>query len=165
MRTIAFFSYARNDDHAVNGLLTKIRVRLEVEVRVRIGDEDLEVFQDTDDIAVGENWENRLRQAIDSAAVFIPVITPFYFTRSGCRKEFEIWLSNYRTIDERERIIPIKFLPLTAKKGNGSPNDRLRVEIEKIQYLDMQKYHSNMRISGGLKAAITKLAENILTFY
>ena len=115
MRTVAFFSYARHDDSAVNGLLSKIRSRLEIEVRVRAGEEDVEVFQDTDDIDPGDIWESKLRNAIDDSAVFLPVITPFYFTRSACRRELEIWLSNYKSDKERKRIIPIRFLKLTKK--------------------------------------------------
>ena len=74
MRTVAFFSYARHDDSAVNGLLSKIRSRLEIEVRVRAGEEDVEVFQDTDDIDPGDIWESKLRNAIDDSAVFLPVM-------------------------------------------------------------------------------------------
>ena len=93
MRTIAFFSYARRDDKAVNGLLSKIRGRLETEVQAYSGEEDLEVFQDTDGVKPGDQWEQRIRDAIDDSAFFLPVMTPFYFKRPQCRKELEIWLA------------------------------------------------------------------------
>lgn len=162
MNTIAFFSYARHDDQAINGLLSKIRENLEVEVRVRAGDEDLEVFQDTDDIEPGDLWETRLRTAIDSAAFFIPVITPFYFTRQACRRELETWLANYRSESERRRIIPIKFLPLVSNKGNGSPSDGLRREIEKIQHIDFQPFRSNRTLKGKISSEISRLADRIV---
>lgn len=162
MNTIAFFSYARHDDNAVGGLLSKIRANLEIEIRVRAGDEDLEVFQDTDDIEVGDTWESRLRDAIGNSAFFIPVITPFYFTRPACRRELETWLNNYRSEGERKKIIPIKFLPLVANKGNGSPNDKLRKEIDRIQSLDFLQFRSNRTLRGNISTEISKLADRIV---
>jgi hypothetical protein len=160
--TIAFFSYARHDDKAVNGLLSKIRENLEVEVRVRAGNEDLEVFQDTDDIDPGDIWETKLREAIDNSAFFIPVITPFYFTRQACRKELETWLTNYRSDSERKKIVPIKFLPLVSSTGNGSPNDKLRKDIEKIQHIDFQPFRSNRTLKGRISIEISRLADRIV---
>ncbi|MBB4267837.1 toll/interleukin-1 receptor domain-containing protein [Roseospira visakhapatnamensis] len=163
MNTVAFFSYSRHDDQAVDGLLSKIRSKLEVEVRVRSGDEDLQVFQDTDDIDMGDDWRSVLREAIDSSVVFIPVVTPFYFTRPACREELNIWLSNYRTPEERKRIIPIKFLPIRTKSGNGAQNDNLRIELEKIQYLDFQPYRFNSTLRGKISKDISALADKILS--
>lgn len=165
MRTIAFFSYARRDDSAVNGLLSSIRARLESEVQAYAGEDDLEVFQDTDDIEPGEAWETRLRDAIDTSAFFLPVLSPFYFNRPRCRQELGIWLSNYRSADERRRIIPIKFLPLASAaidSRTGRPVDKLRDQVDALQYEDFTGFRNNRSLRGALSLRISGLAELII---
>jgi cobaltochelatase CobT len=165
MRTIAFFSYARHDDKAVGKLLSKIRAKLESEIQAYAGDADLEVFQDTDDIEPGVEWKKRLRGAIDNSAFFIPVITPFYFSRPACRQELEIWLLNYKSADERRRIMPIKFLPLPSPgmdKKTGKPTDKLREQIDGLQYVDFTSFRNNRILRGNLSSEISKLAELIV---
>jgi hypothetical protein len=164
MNTIAFFSYARHDDKAVNGLLSKIRKKLEVEVQAYAGDDDLEVFQDTDDIEPGDEWEQKLRDAIDGSAFFIPVLTPFYFSRPHCRSELDTWLTNYRSPGEIRRIIPIKFLPLGKLEvnANGKPIDKLRAEIDTLQYLDFTAFRNNIGLRGKLSREISSLAQRIV---
>ena len=166
MPIIAFFSYARRDDKAVNGLLSRIREKLEVEIQAYAGEDELEVFQDTDDIDPGDDWNRRLREAIDSAAFFIPVLSPFYFNRPQCRKELDIWLSNYRSSDERRRIIPIKILPLpepALHHRSGRPVDRLREEIDALQYVDFTAFRSNRSLRGKLSQEISKLAQFVVS--
>ena len=161
MTIIAFFSYARRDDQATNGLLSKIRTKLETEVRAFAGDYELEVFQDTDDIPPGEAWEDTLRDAIDQSVFFLPVLTPYYFNRPACRGEMGTWLLNYRKPSLRKRIIPLKFLPLTKASGNGSPKDTLRIELEKLQHVDLSKYRTYTKVSGNLAKDVIALAQHI----
>lgn len=161
MRIVAFFSYARHDDGATNGLLSRIRRKLETEVRAFVGDDELEVFQDTDDIEPGDLWEKKLRDAIDESAFFIPVLTPYYFNRPSCRRELEAWLTNYRTPNLRKRILPMGFVPLTKKTGNGSPKDSLRVELDKLQHVDLSRFRNRASVSGHLAAEISALAQQM----
>lgn len=165
MPIVAFFSYARRDDDAVDGLLSRIREKLETEVQVHAGDEDLQVFQDTDNINPGDEWSKRLREAIDSSAYFIPVLTPFYFNRPRCREELEIWLTNYKTPVKRGRIIPIRFLPLTKVKvdDDGNPLDKIRAEIDKLHYVDFTMYRNNRSLRGKLSKMISDLAALMVT--
>jgi hypothetical protein len=81
-----FFSYARADDDAENGRLSQIRVRLERELRI-ISGEDWEVFQDTEDISLGQHWRQRLADGLTASTYFVPILTPTYLKRSLCREE------------------------------------------------------------------------------
>ncbi|WP_421858740.1 toll/interleukin-1 receptor domain-containing protein [Oricola sp.] len=162
MQTIAFFSYARHDDMSSSGLLSKIRMKLETEIQAYSGEAELEVFQDTDDIEPGDEWEERLRDAIDGSAFFLPVITPFYFSRPACRRELETWLANYKSAEERKRIIPIKFLPLPKIDTSGSA-DPLRKTIEGIQFEDFTDFRHNTSLRGRISVRISELAELIIS--
>lgn len=159
----AFFSYSRHDDEASGGLLSKIRAKLETDVQSVTGDIDLTVFQDVDDIKVGDDWSAALRDAIDGAAYFVPILTPMYFSRPACRSELETWLSNYRTEEQRNRILPIRFIGLSNKPGaaNGERADILRTQLEKIQYADFIRFNRNSTLRGELGKQIFKLAEVI----
>lgn len=128
------------------------------------GDDELEVFQDTDDIEPGDKWKQKLRDAIDGSAFFIPVLTPFYFSREHCRSELDIWLTNYRFPGKIRRIIPIKFLPLVKAEvnENGKPIDKLRAEIDALQYLDFTAFRNNVSLRGKLSKEISSLAQRIV---
>jgi parallel beta-helix repeat protein len=66
----AFMSYARFDDQHDDGQLTAFRERLAAEVRMQTGEKFL-IFQDRTDIAWGENWQQRINQALDTVTLIL----------------------------------------------------------------------------------------------
>jgi parallel beta-helix repeat protein len=66
----AFMSYARFDDQHDDGQLTTFRERLAAEVRMQTGEKFL-IFQDRTDIAWGENWQQRINQALDTVTLIL----------------------------------------------------------------------------------------------
>jgi hypothetical protein len=70
---------------------------------------------------------------------------------------------NYKSADERRRIIPIKFLPLPqVDKNTGKPADKLRHQIDALQNVDFTSFRNNRILRGKLSNAISKLAELIV---
>jgi hypothetical protein len=90
---IAFLSYVHDDDKASFGFISRLREHLEEEVRARDGDNGFAIFQDRKDIKWSQQWEKRLKQGIEGCALFLPVVTPRYFTSEPCRKELEQFLA------------------------------------------------------------------------
>jgi hypothetical protein len=78
----AFISYARRDDAAYGGRITRLRQRLQGLVASAIG-RDFEIFQDRHDIAWGQHWPTRLDEALEEALFLIPILTPSYFQQRG----------------------------------------------------------------------------------
>jgi cobaltochelatase CobT len=70
-------SYVRMDDAHENGRLSQFRERLSGELRMHTG-EAFEIFQDRDDIAWGQQWQQRIDGALDAVTFLIPIITPAY---------------------------------------------------------------------------------------
>jgi F-box protein 11 len=70
---IGFMSYARSDDDHENGNLSAFRARLCGEVRMQSGDDSFELFQDHIHVKWGEQWQQRLDDALDSVKVLIPI--------------------------------------------------------------------------------------------
>ena len=104
----AFFSYVIADDK--DGYLTKLRERLSDEVQMQTGLE-FPIFQDRNDIEWGQNWQQRLEQAVhDDVTFLIPIITPSFFTREWCRKELQLFLDREQALGRNDLILPIYYI-------------------------------------------------------
>ena len=77
-------SYVRFNDQHDDGQLTQFRERLSAEVRVQTGEEFL-IFQDRNDIAWGQAWQQRIDQALDAVTLLVVIITPSFFRSPACR--------------------------------------------------------------------------------
>ena len=64
---LAFLSYTRRDDEFFGGAISALRRTLELGVQVVTGDRDFEIFQDIEGIELGQQWKNRLSEAIADA--------------------------------------------------------------------------------------------------
>lgn len=95
----AFFSYVRNVDEHDAGRLSRLRDRIQGEIRVQTG-LDVEVFQDIRDLKWGDNWQQRLNEALTGSMFLIPVVTPGYFLSEACRKEYEA----FRALESLRKI-------------------------------------------------------------
>ncbi len=67
----AFLSYTRFDDQHDGGAISEFCRRLASAVRAVTG-VPFEIFQDVDDIDVGERWSGKLERILDQARFFIP---------------------------------------------------------------------------------------------
>lgn len=72
-----FFSYVRADDERERGRLSDLRKALEAELTGLSGDV-WKVFQDVEDIQIGQEWRKRLDEGLSGSTFFLPVLTPTY---------------------------------------------------------------------------------------
>jgi len=101
-------SYVHSDDKYQQ--LTTLRERLSDEVGMQIGIE-FPIFQDTKDIQWGQNWEQRINNALDQEITFlIPIITPSFFNSQPCRDELERFLAVEKRLERNDLILPIYFV-------------------------------------------------------
>jgi F-box protein 11 len=68
------------------------------------------VFQDRDDIAWGEAWQQRIDNAIDATSFLIPVITPAYFKSAPCRRELRRFLRREKKLRRKDLIFPLYYV-------------------------------------------------------
>lgn len=104
----AFFSYVRTDDEYERGRLTELRKKLGEALRFYTGHE-LVIFQDQN-IKIGEDWERQIALALDSAAIFIPIITPSYLTSEFCRYELKTFLARERELGRSDLVFPVYYV-------------------------------------------------------
>lgn len=104
--TLAFLSYTRADDAATGGLITSLKDVLETDVRYVTG-RPIEIFLDTDDIELGQDWRDRLESAIQNARFFMPVVTPSYFHSDPCTFELSRFHALEQAAARNDLILPV----------------------------------------------------------
>jgi parallel beta-helix repeat protein len=133
---VAFMSYVRTNDAHDNGRLTQFRERLAGEIQMQSG-EDFHIFQDRDDIAWGEKWQERIDGSLDAVTFLIPIITPAFFRRPACRQELERFLDRERRLGRDDLVLPVYYVscPLLDEEDKRR-GDALAVAVASRQRAD-----------------------------
>src|SRR5271166_2123130 len=105
----AFMSYVRRDEKYENNRLTEFRERLSGQVGLQTG-EEFAIFQDTNDIAWGEQWPQRIDQSLDAVTFLIPILTPGFFASQWCRVELERFLEREEQLGRHDLILPVYYI-------------------------------------------------------
>ena len=105
----AFMSYVRFNDAHDDGQLSQFRERLAAEVRAQTG-EAFTIFQDRNDIAWGQNWQQRIDEALDAVTLLVVIITPSLFRSPACRAEFGKFLERERALGRADLILPVYYI-------------------------------------------------------
>ncbi|MDH3662902.1 MAG: toll/interleukin-1 receptor domain-containing protein [Alphaproteobacteria bacterium] len=105
----AFLSYTRFDDDYLEMGITWLRDALEKAVRARTG-VPFQIFQDVEDIELGDRWEKKLDQALAKAQLFIPILTPSFFQSSFCRREAKAFFAYEERAKRDDLILPLYLI-------------------------------------------------------
>jgi parallel beta-helix repeat protein len=132
-------SYVRMDDAHENGRLSQFRERLSGEVRMQTG-EAFEIFQDRNDIAWGQQWQQRIDGALDAVTFLIPVITPAFFKSPACREEFERFLKREESLSRKDLILPVYYVecPVLSNEARRETDSIAKV-IASRQFADWRE--------------------------
>lgn len=118
----AFISYVRSDDDHDAGRITELRQRLEGEVKMQTG-RTFHIFQDRNDIRWGQQWKERIEDALLDVTFLIPIVTPSYFQSHACRTEFDTFLIREKAIGENRLILPIYYVTCDEMEDGFDPPD------------------------------------------
>ena len=110
-----FLSYAREDEDA-SDTIRRLYQDLTSRVGQRLGPAYMPGCMDTHTIEPGAEWRDELRQALGTANAFVAVLSPTYFSREYCGKEwaaFSSRLNGVLTPDGRQpRLMqPVLLVP------------------------------------------------------
>jgi F-box protein 11 len=158
--TIAFFCYDRHDDR--DGSVSSFREALSAALTSKTSD-PVELFQDRISIRWGENWRDRIREALDEIPLIVPIVTPNFLQSDECRDELECFLE---AEDRRRRwdlILPVYFYPV-RKIDDGEPisGDNLISELRRRQWQDWTELRSKAQDSSTRQAHLSRLADELL---
>ena len=157
----AFLSYTRFDDR--RGDIRRFCEHLEDAVREVTG-EPFEIFQDVDDIEVGERWSDKLDEMLAETRFFIPILTPSYFNSAACRDELQKFLRAEEKAGRRDLILPIYYIrcPVLEDKELRRADD-LATAIHQRQRWEWRELRHYSFRSRNVRLKIEALGEAIAT--
>jgi hypothetical protein len=129
-----FISYAHDDD-AILGFVDAFKAALEGFTYSNSG-RKLEAFVDHDSIGWGEDWRESIRDSIDTALVFIPLVTLRYLDRPMCREELQLFVDSAEKLGVTSLFLPVVVLG-QSKISESSPDPVARL-IARRQAKDLK---------------------------
>lgn len=152
-----FLSYARIKD-LYNGV-SEFKEHLEWSLRLQSGNKEFSVFQDQNEILVGENFNNVIENELISSKALIILYSPTWINSSYCRKEYTF----FKSVNQPRPIIVLQWGEVDIDALDNENSIEIHNEISKLnlyiwdinlQYGEWQKPE--------LKIATAKLSAQIL---
>jgi hypothetical protein len=157
----AFMSYARFNDQHDDGLLSQLRLRLAAEIRAQTG-EEFAIFQDRSDIAWGQNWQERIDEALDAATLLLVIITPGLFRSRACRAEFQRFLERERMLGREDLILPVYYISAREMDDPGMrAADEMATVLASRQFADWRELRFEPFTAPLVRKAIALLASRM----
>ena len=160
-RPAAFMSYVRFNDQHDDGQLVQFRERLAAEVRAQTG-EEFAIFQDRNDIAWGQNWQQRIDEALDAVTLLLVIITPSLFRSPPCRAEFQRFLDRERALGRADLILPVYYISAREMDDPGlRESDEMAAVLASRQFADWRELRFEPFTSPLVRKAIAQLASRM----
>ena len=157
----AFMSYVRFNDQHDDGQLTQFRERLGSEVRAQTGGE-FAIFQDRNDIAWGQNWQQRIDETLDAVTLLLVIITPSLFRSPACRAEVQRFLEHERAVGRQDLILPVYYISARELDDPAlRDGDELARVLASRQYADWRELRFEPFTSPVVRKAIAQLASRM----
>jgi hypothetical protein len=138
-----FFSHARQDREMPGNYLIKFFEDLELKLAQWTGVNLKEKRLGTIDsrLQQGDNWDQKLSQALSENRSFLAILTPLYFNRPSCGKELAVFLlrSPQLSLDPNgalqgaTNILTIRWLPESAYSVNTDKDAVIPAILRLIQ--------------------------------
>jgi hypothetical protein len=159
MDVSVFISYAHVDNDAMYGRIKEISKGTGQTYSALTG-KSVKVFVDTDSIALGEEWRERIRSGLSSATILLAFISPAYMHSTACRGELRDFLSFLSQGGSSRLIIPL-LLVERSRMDELFPDDDLWDSIVSLQYLSIDDMRFEDPGTGAWLAKIHKIAERV----
>ena len=157
----AFMSYVRFNDQHDDGQLSQFRERLGAEVRAQTGQE-FTIFQDRNDIAWGQNWQQRIDEALDAVPLLLVIITPSLFRSPPCRTEVTMFLDRERVLGRADLILPVYYISAREMDDPGlRESDEMATVLASRQFADWRELRFEPFTSPLVRKAIAQLASRM----
>ncbi len=106
-----FLSYARADDEADDGRITRLHATLERKLHAAAG-RSIPIFLDHVALEWGAAWEQCIDDGIDRTMFVIALLSPSFFASTWCRRELTRFIERERTLGEEPLVFPILWRPI-----------------------------------------------------
>jgi TIR domain len=156
----AFWSYVHQDDDDDHGRILDLCSHISNRVRFRTGVE-FEIFHDREGLHWGDDWQEKLDEALQETAFLIPVVTPSYFLSVQCRRELIQFSSTAESLGLAELILPIYYMD-SGQLDADIPDDEIVRLIKKYQWEDFRPAALADYTSSIYRQAVDHLAKEII---
>ena len=159
---LAFMSYVNDDDKYANGKITQFREHLSRAMKAHSG-KPFGIFQDKEDIKWGQQWQERINDALDATLFLIPIITPSFFNSSACRDELERFLKREEKLGRGDLILPVYYFDCPVLNDKEKlKQDTLAEIIAARQREDWRELRHHSFKTRKLSKALEKMARLIM---
>ena len=157
----AFMSYVRFDDQHDDGQLSQFREWLAAEVRAQTGREFV-IFQDRNDIAWGQNWQQRIDEALDAVTLLLVIITPSLFRSPPCRAEFRRFQDRECALGRSDLILPVYYIGAREMDDPGlRESDAMATVLASRQFADWRELRFEPFTSPLVRKSLALLASRM----
>lgn len=128
-----FISYRHASNETHDRWIDNFCQELQARLAELVG--EVSIWRDKAKIEAGEQWRLEIAEAIDSAAVFLAIISRTYFDSEVCRKEFDRFLGRTRAATQKAKctIVPVFKQP-------PKPDQELPRELAEIHRHEFFKW-------------------------
>jgi uncharacterized protein YukE len=155
----AFWSYVHADDEAEGGRIVELGRDVQRQYGLITGGE-LELFLDRDALEWGDDWRERIAEAVDAARFFIPVMTPSYFNSKECRRELIQFAREANRLGASALLLPILYTQVPALEVD-EPADEAVILVKPRQYENWTDLRFRDRSSSEYREAVASLAQRL----
>lgn len=154
-----FWSYAHDDNRATHGAVLELASAIKAEYDVLTGG-DLNLFIDRDTLLWGDAWKERIDSKLTQTTFFIAIITPRYFMRPECRREFLAFLAQAESLGVREYLLPVLFAS-TPDLTVDSP-DEMKSIVARTNFVDWRQLRLLDNSSSEYRREVHSLANRLV---
>jgi hypothetical protein len=129
-----FVSYRHSSNEGQDKWVDTFCKRLEERLTEFVG--DITIWKDKTELRAGDLWRPEIAEALDSAAIFLAIISRTYFESDVCRCELDQFLGRTKEAAEalQRRLVPIFKQP--TKPGQELPQELAQIHHHEFFQLD-----------------------------
>ncbi len=154
-----FLSYVRRDDDAQRGRITQFARDLTETYELLYG-HPVTLFVDREDIARGENWQQRLGEELGAATFLLAVVTPRYLTSEACRREVVDFGAAAEGTRDPGLLLPLVWVDISGTDVVAE-NDPVRRLLYAGQQLDVTPVRRLERGSPAYEELVEQVAARL----
>ena len=155
-----FWSYVHEDDEAEGGRIISLAEDILAQYEMLTG-EKIDLFIDRDGITWGDRWRTVIDDNLDSAAFFIPVMTPRYFLKKECRREFYFFVQRAEQRGLKGLLLPLHYVKVPSLSDESSEDGLIRIARD-IQWKDWRALRFEEVGSAAYRRGVSNLVERLV---
>jgi hypothetical protein len=154
-----FWSYTHRDDEAEKGRIEQLAHDLVDQYQMITG-ETIKLFYDRDSLEWGDNWRAIIDENLLTAAFFVAILSPRYFTSKECRRELQTFAREAKMLGISDLVLPILYIDVREFEDDD-PQDELLALVKQFQWEDWRDLRFSEVSSGEYRRAVAKMTKRL----